>query len=87
MDIRLFNSRVVAFLALFLLAGAAEALACAVCYGAPGDPMTKGMNLAILTLLGVTAGVLAGFVAFFVYLMKRSRMAFEAGSDPAISAR
>jgi len=51
----------------------ATALACAVCYGDPQAPMTNGMNMAILSLLGITGGVLSAFVAFFVFLRKRAR--------------
>ncbi len=49
-------------------------IACPVCYGAADSPMTDGMNVAILSLLGITGGVLAGFIAFFVYLRKRAKM-------------
>ncbi len=49
-------------------------IACPACYGAADSPMTDGMNVAILSLLGITGGVLAGFVAFFVYLRKRAKM-------------
>jgi hypothetical protein len=51
-------------------------LACTVCMGNASGPMKDGVNLAILALLGITAGVLGGFVAFFFHLLKRSRMAF-----------
>ena len=51
--------------------------ACPSCYGAPGEPMTEGMNMAILSLMGVTGGVLFGFVSFFVYLRKRARQFVE----------
>jgi heme/copper-type cytochrome/quinol oxidase subunit 2 len=51
-----------------------SALACPSCYGAPDSQVTNGMNMAIVSLLGITGGVLAGFVAFFVYLRKRARM-------------
>ena len=58
-----------------LLAGG-EALACPICFG--GDPdsdIARGMNWAVLTLLGVTGGVLTGFVGFIFHLIKRSRQA------------
>lgn len=48
--------------------------ACAVCFGDPESPMTDGINLAILTLVGVTGSVLGGFVAFFLHLRKRARL-------------
>jgi maltodextrin utilization protein YvdJ len=37
--------------------------------------MAIGASWGILLLLGVTAGVLSAFAGFFLYLMKRSRMA------------
>ena len=52
--------------------------ACPSCYGAADAPMTEGMNMAILALMGVTGSVLVGFVSFFVYLRKRTRQFVEA---------
>jgi polyferredoxin len=68
----------VAFLCVLSLLGAlvTEAYACPVCFGNASGPMTDGVNMAILALLGITAAVLGGFVAFFFHLMKRSRLAF-----------
>ena len=48
-------------------------LACAACYGASDAPMTKGMNMAILTLLGVTVLVLGGVGGMIFHLAKRAR--------------
>lgn len=53
-----------------------EALACPICFG--GDPdsqIAQSMNWAVFTLLGVTSGVLSGFVGFIFHLIKRSRQA------------
>lgn len=58
-----------------LLAGS-EALACPICFG--GDPdsdLARGMNWAVFMLLGLTGGVLSGFVGFIFHLIKRSRQA------------
>ena len=49
--------------------------ACPVCFGDPNSPMAIGATWGILLLLGITAGVLSAFAGFFLYLMKRSRMA------------
>lgn len=61
----------------FFVAGtvlfAEPALACAVCYGAPGDPMVKGMNNGIWVLLGLVAFVQIGFVAMFWSFWRRAR--------------
>ena len=48
-------------------------LACAVCYGDPHSPQTHGANLAIFTMLGVTAFVLTGCASFMVTLARRAR--------------
>ncbi len=68
--------------ALMVLAVMAVALAtprmswaCPVCFGDPNSQMAIGASWGILLLLGVTAGVLSAFAGFFLYLMKRSRMA------------
>ena len=49
------------------------AWACAVCYGAPGAAQTHGMNLGIITMLGVTGIVLGGFGGLFVCFARRAR--------------
>ena len=49
--------------------------ACPVCFGDPSSPMAIGASWGILLMLGITAGVLSAFAGFFLYLMKRSRMA------------
>ena len=51
------------------------ALACPVCFGQSDAPMARGMNLGVLFLLGVTVCVLGSFAAFFLYLMRRARLA------------
>ena len=45
------------------------------------DGTGRSVNWAVLTLLGVTGGVLSGFIGFFVHLLKRSRQAL--GNDAA----
>ena len=48
-------------------------LACAVCYGAPGAAQTRGMNLGIITMLGVTGVVLGGFGGMIFCFARRAR--------------
>ena len=48
-------------------------LACAVCYGAPEAAQTKGMNLGIVTMLGVTGVVLGSFGAMMFCFARRAR--------------
>jgi len=49
------------------------AMACAVCYGAPGAPQTRGMNFGIFTMLGITGVVLGGFGGLFFSFARRAR--------------
>ncbi len=58
--------------------------ACATCFGAPDAPMTKGMNMAILTLLGVTGSVMGMAGTMFIVLRRRARMLKEKLNDNSI---
>ena len=60
-------------IAAFLLLSAADASACAVCYGDPNSPLTKGMNAGVWVLLGCILTLLTGFASMFLYWMSRSR--------------
>ena len=40
--------------------------ACSTCYGDPDDPASEGINYAIITLLGITGGVL-GMIVQAIY--------------------
>ena len=46
---------------------------CAVCFGAPGDPMTRGASMGILFLLGVILFVLSLIGSFIFYLYYKTR--------------
>ena len=48
---------------------------CPVCSGDPSSPMTIGASWSMLVLLGITVGMFSAFTGFFLYLMKRARMA------------
>ncbi len=48
-------------------------LACAVCFGAPDAAQTRGMNLGIITMLGVTGVVLGGFGGMIFCFARRAR--------------
>lgn len=50
-------------------------LACPVCFGQSDSPLAVGINYGILTMIGFIGSVLAGFAAFFVYLMRRAHLA------------
>jgi hypothetical protein len=60
-----------ALIALLLIAPAA--LACPVCFGAPDDPMTKGVSNGIWVLLSLVGLVQIGFVAMFWSFWRRAR--------------
>jgi hypothetical protein len=53
------------------------ALACPVCFGDATAPMTIAANTGIWFMLGVVAFMLSAFAAFFIYLMKRGRVAAD----------
>jgi hypothetical protein len=56
-----------------LVAIAPVALACPVCFGAPNDPMVKGVNNGIWVLLALVALVQIGFIAMFWSFWRRAR--------------
>lgn len=54
--------------------------ACTSCLGQAEGPLIDAARLGIWLLLAVTACIQGGFVAFFLYLRKRAKLA--AGTDP-----
>ncbi|MEE2777742.1 MAG: hypothetical protein VYE73_13385 [Acidobacteriota bacterium] len=56
-----------------VLALPGTASACQACFGDPNDAATKGMNNAILFLLGVVGLVQVGFVSLFWQFRKRAK--------------
>jgi hypothetical protein len=71
-------------LALVLL-GAREALACAVCFGNPDEPMARAATTGVWFLLGVVLAVQAGFGFFFFgYLRKRLRIYRNGSLKPVL---
>lgn len=74
-------------LTLLLILAPNVAFACPVCFGQSDSPLARAMNLGILAMLVVVAGILTGFASFFVYLMRRARLAEQpdaAGSGRAV---
>ncbi len=69
------------------LAAPRPALACAVCFGDPNSPMAISASWGVLLLVGITAAVLSAFAGFFLYLVKRSRMALGQGADLSRSSQ
>ena len=69
------------FLATLMLAAPRIALACPVCFGENDSPLTLAMHTGILAVLIVVGGVLASFATFFIYLMRRARLAEQVGPE------
>ena len=59
----------------FLLAAPRVALACPVCFGETDSPLALAMNRGIWMMLGVVACMLGAFAYFFIYLMRRAKLA------------
>ena len=51
-----------------------SAMACPVCFGQSDSPMAVAMNMGIIAMLVVVAGMLGGFATFFIYLMRRAKL-------------
>ena len=60
--------------------------ACATCFGAEGDPQTEGLNMAIITLLGVTYTLFSGMgLAVFLMWRKNQKRLQETAANDALS--
>ncbi len=68
------------------LGALSRAQACATCFGASDSAMAQGMNMGIMSLLGVIGTVLLGVVSFFGYLAWRANRWEESGRDDRLSA-
>ena len=64
-----------ALLTTLMLAVPRLALACPMCFGQNDSPLAIAMNKGIIAMLVVVVGVLACFATFFIYLMRRARLA------------
>ena len=62
-----------------VLGRACPALACAVCFGDPDSPLTKGALMGVYVLVGVVGFVLAGIAATGVFWIQRSRRIARVG--------
>ena len=67
---RSFNIIILSFILLFV---PESAEACATCFGDPNAPAAQGMNWAILTLLGVTGGVLGAVIGTIISIGKKTK--------------
>jgi hypothetical protein len=55
------------------LAAGATTLACPICFQVEQGPVTDGIRIAVLVLMGVTVAVLSGFGVFIARFVARSR--------------
>jgi hypothetical protein len=62
------------------MAAQAGVLACPVCFQVEEGPVVNGVRAAVVVLITVTVGVLAGFGVFIARFVRRS--AGIAGADP-----
>ena len=60
-------------------------MACPVCFGDSNEPMAIATNYGIWFMLGIVAIMLSAFASFFIYLMRRAKIAAQT-SDPAPDA-
>ena len=67
---RTFYIIILSFILLFV---PESAEACATCFGDPSAPAAQGMNWAILTLLGVTGGVLGAVICTIISIGKKTK--------------
>jgi hypothetical protein len=64
-----------------VLAVPRAALACPVCFGQSDSPMAAATKMGVLFMLGLTVCVLAAFASFFIYLVRRSKLAVDGDSS------
>ncbi len=48
-------------------------LACATCYGAPDDPVSKSLNYSIIVLLGFIGTVLLGLILSILSIRNKNK--------------
>ena len=68
---------------ILLLAVPRAALACPVCFGQNDSPLAAAMNMGIVFMLVIVAGVLTAFASFFIYLMRRAKAAARQSESTA----
>lgn len=66
-----------------LLLAPRAAGACAVCFGDPDSPASKGLTAAVLFLVGVIVAVLAGVALFAISMLRRTERQHGHGSRSA----
>ena len=72
-----------ALVAAALLLAPRLAAACAVCFGDPDSPASRGLTVAVLFLVAVIVAVLAGVALFAVSMLRRNERQHEHGAHDA----
>ena len=71
------KSRILIVIGAFFLSHIGQAMACSVCYGAPGAKSTEHMAVAIWFMLGAIMSVLGGIGAFTFRLWRHANTPLE----------
>ncbi len=71
------KTKLIVTLALLLTTQLGQAMACAVCYGAPNSKSSQSIAVAIWFLMGAVMSVLGGVGAFSFHLWRHARMPLE----------
>lgn len=61
-------------IALVAFGSATDLLACSTCFGAPDHPTTLGIQMAVMSMLGVIGVVLGVVATFIIKLAKREKL-------------
>jgi len=69
--------RLMPVLFVLMVLHAPNVFACAVCFGDPDDAQTKGMNAAILTMLGITYSLFGLMIGAAILIWRRRRRLAE----------
>lgn len=66
--------------------GTTPAYACAVCFGDPDSPMSKGALMGVIVMLGIIGSVLMGIAGTTMFWMHRAnRLTFQQKNPPSAS--
>ncbi|HMJ05379.1 MAG TPA: hypothetical protein VK474_03895 [Chthoniobacterales bacterium] len=71
------KAKLLALGAIYFCSQTGQALACAVCFGAPASKTTQSMAIAIWFLMAAVMSVLGGVGAFSFHLWRQGRMPLE----------
>ncbi len=71
------RGKICAISALIFIAQMSQAMACAVCYGAPQSKTSQSMAIAVWMLMAAVLSVLGGVGAFSFHLWRQGRIPLE----------